>query len=69
MRLSWVLVVAAHVSMQCQPVSNCPRKKGRVRFLENQQIYRPDVTRHGGMSDRTRKMGFAGEDFARAYFT
>ncbi|CAM9575931.1 unnamed protein product [Ectocarpus sp. 6 AP-2014] len=68
MRLSWVLVVAAHVSMQCQPVSNCPRKKGRVRFLENQQIYRPDPS-WGDVGSYACKMGFAGEDFARAYFT
>ncbi|CAM9800129.1 unnamed protein product, partial [Ectocarpus sp. 8 AP-2014] len=61
-RPSWVLVVAVHVSMQCQPVSNCPRKKARVRFLEKQQVNDGGAVM-GDVGSYSCKMGFAGEDF------
>ncbi|CBN79271.1 hypothetical protein Esi_0196_0025 [Ectocarpus siliculosus] len=64
MRLSWVLVVAVHA---CSASPNCPRKKARVRFLENQQNDVGAVM--GDVGSYSCKMGFAGEDFPRAYFT
>ncbi|CAM9858680.1 unnamed protein product, partial [Ectocarpus sp. 8 AP-2014] len=67
-RLSWALVVVVHVSVQCQPVSNCPRKKARVRFLEKQEVSVGTAV-VGGVGSYSCKMGFAGEDFPRAYFT